>query len=148
MSKKQKMVFWPSLVLIGLVVASVVFVSARSKRAADSKGTKRESRPATQSTLPEFKQRIRIWIHGDDVRPNVIHASPGKALVTIENETAADVSMQLMRVLPNRTQLIDGSSLPGRSKRLQREVMLVPGEYVFYDASRPTIRGRLIVDPR
>ena len=113
MSKKQKMFFWPSLVLIGLVAASVVFVSARNKSA------------AAQRNLPEFKQRIRIWVHGDDVRPNVIHASPGKALVTIENETAADVSMQIERVLLNRTQLIGGVNLPGRSKRLQGEVTLV-----------------------
>ncbi len=136
MSKQQKRVFWPSVVLVVLAVAAICFAAARNRSAS-----------AAQRSVPEFKQRIRIWIHGDDVRPKVIHAAPGKALVTVENETAADVSIQIERVLLNRTQLIDGVNLPGRSKRLQREVTLVPGEYVFYDASRPTIRGRLIVEP-
>ncbi|SRR5216683_1577645 len=137
MSKQQKRVFWPSVVLVVLAVTAICFVAARNRSAS-----------AAQRSVPEFKQRIRIWVHGDDVRPKVIHAAPGKALVTIENETTADVSMQVERVLPNGTQLIDRVNLPGRSKRLQREIMLVPGEYVFYEASRPTIRGRLIVEPR
>lgn len=137
MSKQQKRVFWPTLVLAVLAVTSICFAAARNRSAS-----------AAQRSVPEFKQRIRIWVHGDDVRPKVIHAAPGKALVTVENETSADVSMQLERVLPNRTQPIGGVNLPGRSKRSQGEVTLVPGEYVFYEASRPTIRGRLIVEPR
>ncbi len=136
MSKKQKRILWPTLALIGLVTATVVFLSARNKSA------------AAQQNLPEFKQRIRVWIHGDDIRPKVIHAWPGKALITIQNETSADVSLQVEQVLPQRTLPVDTVNLPSGSKRLQHEIVLVPGEYVFYDASRPGIRGRLIVAPR
>lgn len=137
MSRKRKTVFWSSLVLIGLVAASVAFVSARGKRAV-----------AAQQRVPEFKQRIRIWIHGDDVRPNVIHAWPGPALVTVENETSADVSLRVARVLPNRIDPLGTITVPAQSRRLQREVNLAVGEYVFYELGRSGIRGRLIVEPR
>ncbi len=147
MSNKQQRVFWPGLTLIVLALTAFVFVPARVSTVASSR-VKPASAMAAQRNLPEFRQRIRVWIHGDDVRPRVIHSWPGKALITIQNETAADVSLQVERVLPNRTLPIGTVNLPGGSKRLQHEIVLAPGEYVFYEASRPTIRGQLIVEPR
>lgn len=146
MSKKQQRVFWPSLVMIVLGLTTVSML-VRNKSAA-ARAAKPETALVAQHEQPEFKQHIRIWIHGDEVRPKTVHAWPGPALVMVENETPASVSLQIDRVLPNRTQLLGTVNIPGLTKRLRQEVTLGVGEYVFYEASRPTVRGRLIVEPR
>lgn len=96
-----------------------------------------------------FKQRIRVWIHGNDVRPKVIHAWPGRVLLTCENETGSDTALIVDRVvvgeLNDRTSRVPTAV---RRKRATQEVTLVPGEYVFYEESRPAIRGKIIVEPR
>jgi len=147
MSNKQKRIFWPSLAMMVLALATIVFVSARARIVASTKANA-EGTATGQRVAPEFTQRIRIWVHRDDVRPRVIHAWPGKAQINIENETQRDVSFQVERVLPNRTQTIGTVNLLARLKRLHQEVTLVPGDYIFYEASRPDIRGRIVVEPR
>jgi len=148
MSKKQQKIVWaglfaaliPSVFAFGLAWPNSEAASA--KRIAVTNPTQRQVTPAL------FTPRIRIWIHGDDVHPHAIHAWPGKAMLTLENETHADISLQIEGPLPNLTQLVGAVNLSARSKRLQREIILSAGEYVFYESSRPTIRGRLIVEPR
>ncbi len=145
MSKKQQTIFWPSVLVIACGVAVILVLSARTKNVAS---TRPESPTAITATpdQPEFKQRIRIWIHGDDIRPKVIHASPGKIVISVENETKADLSLRIERQNPTSSRFIDTMNLPAKAKRLQHEVNLGVGEYSFYEASRPDIRGRLIVE--
>ncbi|GEM_PF-2527793 len=147
MSKQQKRIFWPSLAMMGLALTTIVFVSARARIVASTKANA-EGTATEQRVAPEFKQRISIWVHRDDVRPKVIHAWPGKAQINVENQTQSDVSLQVERVLPNRTQTIGAVNLSARLKRLRQEVTLVPGDYIFYEASRSDIRGRIVVKPR
>jgi hypothetical protein len=143
MSRKQKRMFYPGVAVIVLTITAIVFTSARHDNAA----VLTES-PAQQHAAPEFKQHLRVFVHKDDIRPAVLRAWPGKAVVSVENESQADVSLQIERVLPSGNQSVSGVSLPAQAKRLPQEVTLGVGEYVFYETSRPTIRGRLIVAPR
>lgn len=122
MSQKQKRVFWPSLTITILGVIAIAFAFARGKSAAAPVLSEPESTLIAQRAAPEFKQRIRVFVHNGDIRPQVIHAWPGKALVVIENEAQAALSLQIERVLPNRTQSIGEVGIAARSKRLQREV--------------------------
>ena len=45
-----------------------------------------------------YKPTIRVWLHGDSIRPNVIRTRPGVIVLRAENETRSDVSLVLERV--------------------------------------------------
>ena len=148
MSDRQKRIFWPGLFVSVLVLAALSLVSAGFKsRAASSKDTGLPNVTQIQSA-PVFESRIRVWIHGDDIRPNVIHARPGWVQLTAQNETAIDASLVVERVLPGQPNSLVGRipTLVG-NKRATQELVLGVGQYVFYEELRPNIRGTLLVEP-
>ena len=147
MSRKHKRVLWPSLALAILAISGIVFDLAMNKSAAATIEVP-EPNPVQLRAAPEFKQRIRVFVHRNDIRPQIIHAWPGKAVVSVENVSQADVSLQIERLLPNLNLPVGAVNLTASVNRLPQELTLAVGEYVLYDASRPTIRGRLIVEPR
>lgn len=150
MSKTQKRIFWPGLLVGALLLATLAFVLAQPKsHAATAKDGAVANFTQGQSAPVLFRPRIRIWVHGDDVRPKVIHAWPGPVLLTAENETGADVSLVVERVLPGQANGLT-ARVPTlrRLKRANRELSLAVGEYLFYEAGRPNIRGSILVEPR
>lgn len=148
MSYKQRRAFWPSLAFLGLTLATIGLVSVRSKPRIPLSPAKPESQSATSRTAPEFKQRLRVWVHGGDMRPRIIRAWPGKAVLVIANDGRRDLSLQVARVVSAQKQLVSTISLSARSKRSQQELTLDVGEYVLYDEARPDTRLKLLVEPR
>jgi hypothetical protein len=147
MTRKQRRVFWPAVTVALLTATTVAFVSPRNKKPPAPVPLRAET-PIAQRKTPEFKQQIRVWLFLDEIRPKVIRAWPGKALVTVENEAHANVSLQIAKVVAGRTVSVGAVDASAKSKRLDGEVVLVPGEYVLFEASRPQFRTSLIVEPR
>lgn len=143
----RKPALWPALTIIVLTLSAISFTFARNKLRVAADPPKLET-ALPQKPAPEFKQRLRVFVHKNDIRPRALHAWPGKAVLSVENESQADVSLQIERVLANRTESVGAVSLSARGKRLPQEVTLVAGEYVLYEVSRPNNRLSLIVEPR
>ena len=136
MSKEQRKVFWPTLVVVMAILSALVLEATRDYAAASNQVT------------PTFHQHIRVWVHGDDVRPRVIHAWPGQVLLTSENEAGADVALVVEQLLPGLVNVLTRVPTAARKKRATQELTLVPGEYVFYEERQPAVRGKIIVEPR
>lgn len=128
------------------IVGGVIFFSA-AVGGRLWKGKAKESAAAPQRV--QFRQSIRVWVHGDRVSPDLIYARPGKILLQAENETGGDISLKLDRQVAGRTPEEQGVVRTARrGKRSSLEMTLGAGEYVFYDETRPEIKGKLIVDPQ
>lgn len=145
MSIIRKRLLWPML-LVPLAAFSVYGLITSRPKPKDFPARKIDALVAQPQ--PKFKQRIRVWIHGDDIRPKVIHAHPGPAFVIVENETASDVSLQIDRVLPQRAQRFETVNIGRSKKRLGQDITLAVGEYVVYEANHPGLRARILVEPR
>ena len=135
MSREQKRLFWPTLLVVTALSAALVIVFSRNHAAATGDATGR------------FQQEIRVWIHGDEVRPRVLYASPGKASLISENETGTSVDLVVEHAQPELANGLTRVPAAAGKKRTTTELTLTPGEYVFYEARRPTVTGRIIVSP-
>ncbi len=101
---------------------------------------------AQASTVPIHKQRIRVWVQGDDIRPRVIHARPGLVLLMVENETARDVDLVVAQSTPNQQTVIATTiTVLARRKRVTTEITLVLGEYIIYERTQPRRKAILRV---
>ena len=104
--------------------------------------------PPTQALI-ERSQLVRIFVHGDDLYPDVVRVTAGKVLLVAENETLKDIFLVVERKNDGQPQqAIALVKTPHLDKRARRELTLDAGEYVFYEESQPQLQGRLIVDPQ
>ena len=148
MSQTQKRIFWPGLVGVMITLAALAVVAWPRSHAVAARDFAVANLTQGQ-VIPVFRPRIRIWIHGDDIRPKVIRTWPGAVLLTTENLTDGETSLMVERVLPGQAGGLTARVLTHAGvKRTKQELILAVGEYVFYEESRPHIRGRLIVEPR
>ena len=89
---------------------------------------------------------LRIFVHGDDLYPNFMQVPPGVVRLRAENETQGDVALVLERATPgSQPQVLATVSTVYQAKRADLTVELTAGEYDYYDAMRPEIRGHLSV---
>jgi hypothetical protein len=94
------------------------------------------------------KPMIRIFVHNEDIYPDIIRARPGVLRIRAENETLSDVSLVIERSESGKPgQRFGNVKTTRQGKRAEQEVGLGVGEYVYYDEARPDVRGRLIVEP-
>ena len=102
--------------------------------------------PATQGLI-ERSQLVRVFVHIEDIYPDEAHVRPGKVLLVSENETQKDVSLVVEKVKPGQqARGIAVVRTPHIDRRARQELTLDEGEYVFYEATRPGLQGKLIVD--
>ena len=99
---------------------------------------------AAQTGQPEFKSTVRVFIHPDDIYPRVARVRPGKVIISAENNTQTNVTILVGPAL-SPGQAVGRLTSPVQEKRSAGEFTLAPGEYVFYEQSRPRRQGRLIV---
>lgn len=109
-----------------------------------------QAQPAADQPTLLYKQAVRVWVHADGVRPRVVHAAPGLVVLRVENETGADATLVVERVVAAHQARIGAARLvtPWLGKRAHAEVAIGAGEYVYYEESRPQLTGRLVVEPR
>ncbi|HBB95761.1 MAG TPA: hypothetical protein DC054_10255 [Blastocatellia bacterium] len=131
-----------------LLLLTLPLVPLRNKITRESERPKRIAVLSEQTRSPEFKQAISVWVNKKDVRPKLIHAWPGKAVVTIENVAQMDVTIHVERLSTGRVQPVDAVTFSASSARKSREITLAVGEYQLYEASQPDTKVRLVVEPR
>lgn len=104
---------------------------------------------ASQRSDAVYRQTVRVFLHADSVRPRLIHLSPGPVTFRAENETGADAALVVERVAAGQSSHRAARVVAEREKkRGHGELELGVGEYVFYEESRPQLRGTLVVAPR
>jgi hypothetical protein len=103
---------------------------------------------ATPQVLAEFKQRLRIWRTVSDLRPRVLHAWPGKALIEVVNDRGDQASIRIDRITPDASHPTETLDLAPQLRRTKHEITLGSGEYIIYDTTQPAMRVRLVVEPR
>lgn len=95
---------------------------------------------------PSYKPTIRVWVHGDSIRPALARARPGEVVMRAENETGTDAALVVERMIPGQLPTPVARVVATMlGKRARQELTLAEGEYVYYEESRPLIRGPLVV---
>ena len=90
---------------------------------------------------------LRVWIHGEEIYPDHARINPGTVMLVAENQTSSDITLVVERVEPGLApRLASTVSAAGHVSRASRTLTLASGQYVFYEQSRPEIRGKLIVE--
>ena len=131
--------------IVGLMCVNGTETASRDiATPSSSRGTKP---PPTQG-LVERRQLVRIFVHPEDLYPDVVRVTAGKVLIVAENETQKDISLVLVRKNPGQpAQGVALVKTPNVDRRARRDLTLGAGEYVFYEESQPQLQGKLIVDP-
>lgn len=150
---KRKLSFNRALVLICAVLASaaatVLMIRAGSASASRIPGAPSEARAYPQSgPLADSAPIVRVWVHPDDIYPDVVKARAGQALLMAENERTTDISLVVERVIPGHSnQAVASISASNIAKRAGNVMSLSVGQYIFYEQTRPDLRGTIVVDP-
>jgi hypothetical protein len=93
------------------------------------------------------KPLLRIWVHGNDIYPDLVRVNPGTFRLQAENQAAYDISLILEQVADGQApQHITTISVAQPANRANQILTLSGGEYVFYEQARPEVKGRLIVE--
>ena len=118
-----------------------------NRGAAPTSTAKPEKRVPQASPQDKVRQLARIWVYWDAVYPAAIKLKPGGVLLRVENRMGSDVNIVLNRVSGGAPGLVASLGVVGKVLRSTQVVQLGAGSYVYYDQARPTIKGRLIVEP-
>lgn len=140
--------FWPAILILAAASAVIAVFVVQTRATSDEKPLAlSSSEAATFQILPQniYKPTVRIWIHGDSIRPRMMRTSPGLVVLRVENGTRSDISLVLERVRPGEALQVARVTTRNQGKRARHELTLGVGEYVYYDEARPRIRGTLIV---
>ena len=164
MSKKQKRILWPVLMVTAISVGGLVFANARSGRSAwpsdgvngsvQPKADRTSAREAdvvkdVSSAVPQSdaprgaEQVVRFTVYDVGIFPREAHASPGWVAIHIEDMSGKSAGL----VVQSESRQTMGQVVRGqRQWRGHGRLRLEPGRYRIFDASRPESRATLIVD--
>jgi|SRR5882672_6675669 len=153
MSRKQKRVFWPSLVLIVLAVATIALVSARAKNSRLTRKAQVISTTETsQSAIPvrsepgslqDSMEAELITVLPKGFEPAEIRRPAGKFLLAIDNRSGLpEVKLRLVAVAGGSVQDL---RIRREKPDLRKVVELGPGVYLLTEANHPGWIGRLII---
>jgi len=160
MSKKQKRVFWPALIILAIAGSAFVFAKARSSPATVNSAVTSPSHldtgetvspaaadKALDSTIPQGSQgpvqMIRFTVYDAGIFPKEARASRG--WVAIHLQDMSGVSSGLV-VLNESRQTLGQIVLDQRHWRANGRLHLEPGHYRIFDATQPRNWASLIVE--
>ncbi len=141
-ARSQKNVLALIATFLLLISAYTVVLRAKAIGNREPNGGARAQQgpPSPPQTTPLL---VRVFVHEDDVYPDLIHTRPGLVRLRVENETAGDVVLALD---PGGGQQFTAQVVTtGQAKRADGIVLLSEGEYIYFEASRPEVTGKLIV---
>lgn len=139
---------WPAiLILAAASVFMTVFVVQTRATTDEEQLAVGSSKAGPSQILPQniYKPTLRIWVHGDGIRPRMMRTSPGLVVLRVENGTRSDISLVLEKVRPGEVIQVARVTTSNQGRRARHQLPLGVGEYVYYDEARPRIRGTLIV---
>src|SRR5258708_554501 len=101
---------------------------------------------APQIIANQAPQLARVWVYWDAVYPSVMTLRPGPVLFRVENRTPLDANIVVDNVSAGAgaQTAATATAASGALQGIQ-SFQLGPGEYVYYERSRPQLKGRLIV---
>jgi uncharacterized membrane protein len=133
-----------------LMTATATTFMSGAKKSSGKASAVRSKGAAAAAPNPQAtasKRLLRIFVHGPDIYPDVVQVPPGTVLLEAENQIAADITLVLQQVVEGQApQLIATISAAQHENRARQTLTLSAGEYVFYEQSRPEVRGKLIVE--
>jgi hypothetical protein len=143
---KLRIVLPVALVLLLTTAAVVISRADRQSVVAAVSATGLDARASAED---KNLQLVRVWVHGEDIYPQVVHVRPGRVFLRLENETQSDVALIVERVEAGRPpQNLTRLNTTRKAKRADQEIRLGAGEYVFYEETQPDFKGRIFVEPR
>jgi hypothetical protein len=93
------------------------------------------------------KQLLRVWVHGDDIYPDVVQVNHGTVLIQAENQVSADITLVVEQIVEGLApQQITTISAAQHASCAKQTLTLSPGQYVFYEQSRPGVIGKMVVE--
>ena len=144
MLTKQKAVFW--LVILGTTLACTVLVLAvgRTKK---PKAARVDERASAQLNLVRGPmQNIRFTLDSSGIYPQKLHAKPGNVVIAVEDRTGNSLGLVVQCQTDSLTVAVGQVTVLDRL-RGRAQFSLVAGRYVISDASRPSNRAELLVEP-
>ena len=164
MSKKKKRVLWPVITILSIAACVFVFGHTRRGLATSSavanaprlvesggSGGSLASLVKTQNSaaLPAAQpfgpiQMVRFTVYAEGIRPSVVHTTRGLVAIYIEDLSTNSAGL----IIQNEARLALGQVVRRQGNwRGSSRMLLVPGQYQVYDASRPRNSATLIVEP-
>lgn len=164
MSRNQKRVLWSGLIILSIAASAFVFANTRSGRGTtssevntpkplDTSGSvdpRAGDVKALNSTMPQGPQlpgpaqMVRFTVYQEGIRPSVVHTTRGLVGIYIADLTGSSAGL----IIQNEARLTLGQIVRhAGSLRGSSRLLLVPGRYHIYDASRPISSATLIVEP-
>jgi hypothetical protein len=166
MSRKQKRVFEPLVIMLALVLSACVAAWATMGRArrtiqAGPESTKMRKISVTNGSTTAITslttqqtisprgpvQNVRFTIYDGGIYPRQLHAKTGNVAIAIEDRSSGSMGLLIERqdgsvnvVVGQVTRLIN-------RQRARAQIRLDIGRYRVVDASRPNNRAELLVEP-
>jgi len=142
MLRKQKAVFW--LVILGTTLACTVLVLAVGRTKKPKAARVNESDQLTLTRGP--MQNIRFTLDSSGIYPQKLHAKPGNVVIAVEDRTGNSLGLVVQCQTDSLTVAVGQVTVLDRF-RGRAQFSLVAGRYVISDASRPSNRAELLVEP-
>ncbi len=146
MATNLKAIFHPyrrpvlAVIVLGLLVLATVAVKARVWRISAPTTSQRELLP----TAPGPAQIVRFTVYDAGIFPSEAHAGAGLVALHIEDMSRGSAGLV---VASESLQTVAQVVRRAQRWRDHAHVLLVPGRYTVYDASRPVNRATLIIEP-
>lgn len=132
-----------------MLATAPVFLSGAKKESgkASSLSGKRATPASPKPQAAASNGVLRIWIHGEDIYPDSVRMNPGTVMLVAENQISSDFTLVLEQVAPGQApQLTSTLSAAQHVNRVNQTLTLSNGQYIFYEQSRPEVKGKLIVE--
>ena len=136
------------MILFVCAVVPTLALGARNWSLGKKEAASRASSTTAQARQAP-KQFFRVWVHRNEIMPDLIYARPGRALLRAENETSGDIELVVERVNQHQPNALQAQiRTVNKGKRADSEIVLQPGEYVFFTPALPQLKGKLVVEDR
>jgi hypothetical protein len=145
---KERLITSALLIVIGFLVTAFIIASARSKISMNASQLAPPTVQGLPTRLPIGRvQVVRFTLYDAGIYPSEANAQAGLVAISIEDLSGASSGLVVERREGDViTQLGRVDRLPNRL-RARGDIVMTPGRYEVYDASHPTNRSLLIVEP-
>jgi hypothetical protein len=135
--------------LLALAMATALMIRPGSARVSRLPASDNEARAYEQTgAVTDAAPILRVWVHPDDIYPDLVRTKPGRVILMAENERTTDISLVVARLIFGQSnQTVASISVSNIAKRAGNVLDLSAGTYIFYEQTRPDLTGTIIVAP-
>jgi hypothetical protein len=92
-------------------------------------------------------RNLRFTLFKEGIRPNEMRIKAGLVNILFEDKTHVAEGLMINRVVEDRRVVVGAIQKTPNQLRGRSSFRLTPGEYELYDASQPTNKAVLVVEP-